>query len=212
MKDNPKNPRKITVAQLVGLRESMREFGDLSGIVWNRQTGKLVGGHQRIKAVQDAQGEEQIRVLRTYETPTPAGTVLEGRVTVGAEEFTYRVVDWPPAKEAAAMIAANKHGGSWDEPALARLLGELKADGQELDQVGITSEQEARLAALLKALDERDQSQAKQAPSQVKMVQCYLSVEEHINLMKRVAILRKFYGVKDITQTVLRALELEAAL
>lgn len=211
MKDNPKNPRKITVAQLVGLRESLKEFGDLSGIVRNMQTGNLVGGHQRIKAVQDAQKAPRIEIQRAYDPKTNAGTVLEGRIIVGAEEFTFREVSWPPAKEAAAMIAANKHGGSWDEAALARLLGGLKEGGQDLEAIGITTEQETKLANLLKALEEKDESDAKEQPAQVKMVQCYMSVEQHIDLMKKISVLRKVYGAKDITETVLKALEKVAA-
>lgn len=48
------NPRKITDAQLVALKKAMREYGDLSGIVVNRRTGHLVGGHQRVKGFDPA--------------------------------------------------------------------------------------------------------------------------------------------------------------
>lgn len=211
MKDNPRNPRKITVAQLIGLKQSLEEFGDLSGIVWNQQTGKLVGGHQRLEALKDEDPHEDVTILRTYDTPTRTGTIAEGKVTLKGEELSYRVVDWDPAKEGAAMIAANKHGGSWDEAALARLLGGLKESGQDLEAIGITQEQEAKLANLLKALEEKDESDAKEPPAQVKMVQCYMSVEQHIDLMKKISVLRKIYGAKDITETVLRALEKVAA-
>lgn len=211
MKDNPRNPRKITVAQMVGLKQSLEEFGDLSGIVWNQQTGKLVGGHQRLEALKEQDGQEEVTIIRQYDTPTRTGTIAEGRVRLNLELFSYRVVDWSPAKEGAAMIAANKHGGSWDEAALARLLGELKEGGQDLEAIGISPEQELKLANLLKALEEKDESDAKEQPAQVKMVQCYMSVEQHIDLMKKISVLRKVYGAKDITETVLRALEKVAA-
>ena len=45
----PYNPRFITDKKLEMLEHSINEFGDLSGIVFNIQTGNTVGGHQRIK-------------------------------------------------------------------------------------------------------------------------------------------------------------------
>ncbi len=45
------NPRTISDDQLERLKKSLEEFGDLSGIVFNRQTGNLVGGHQRLKVI-----------------------------------------------------------------------------------------------------------------------------------------------------------------
>ena len=46
------NPRTITDARSQQLAKSMGKFGDLSGIVFNRRTGRLVCGHQRIKHLQ----------------------------------------------------------------------------------------------------------------------------------------------------------------
>lgn len=43
----PYNPRKISPEGLENLAASLREFGDLSGIVRNVRTDRLVGGHQR---------------------------------------------------------------------------------------------------------------------------------------------------------------------
>jgi len=42
LKADPKNPRKISPEALDGLRYSLGEFGDLSGLVWNKRTGTLV--------------------------------------------------------------------------------------------------------------------------------------------------------------------------
>ena len=46
LKENEANPRTITDSQLDALRESMKAFGDLSGIIFNTKSKKLVGGHQ----------------------------------------------------------------------------------------------------------------------------------------------------------------------
>lgn len=57
------NPRKISADQLKNLKKSIEEFGDLSGIVFNRRTGNVVGGHQRLKCVpDDAQIEKTGRI------------------------------------------------------------------------------------------------------------------------------------------------------
>ena len=43
------NPRKIGDQALKALGEAMVRFGDLSGIVFNRRTGRLIGGHPVIR-------------------------------------------------------------------------------------------------------------------------------------------------------------------
>lgn len=48
------NPRTITPEALAGLRRSLQEFGLVEPIVWNRRTQRVVGGHQRLKAMQAA--------------------------------------------------------------------------------------------------------------------------------------------------------------
>ena len=42
------NPRKISKKAFEGLEVSLKKFGDISGIVWNKRTGNLVSGHQRV--------------------------------------------------------------------------------------------------------------------------------------------------------------------
>jgi ParB-like chromosome segregation protein Spo0J len=58
----PYNPRTITPEALAGLRRSIEEFGLVEPIVWNRRTGHVVGGHQRLKALQ-SMGERQTVVV-----------------------------------------------------------------------------------------------------------------------------------------------------
>ena len=48
------NPRKISPEQLKALGDALKVFGDLGGIVRNRKTGNLVGGHQRVKSLDPA--------------------------------------------------------------------------------------------------------------------------------------------------------------
>jgi len=47
----PYNPRTIDPEAMAGLRRSVKEFGLVEPIVWNRQTARVVGGHQRLQAL-----------------------------------------------------------------------------------------------------------------------------------------------------------------
>ncbi len=90
----PYNPRAITAEALTGLKVSLHEFGDISGLTWNRRTGHLISGHQRLKGLQEKYGDE---------LQVEGGVVI----TPAGERFPVRVVDWPEAKEKAANLAAN---------------------------------------------------------------------------------------------------------
>ncbi len=45
------NPRAMTERALAGLRSSIERWGLVEPIIWNRQTGRIVGGHQRYEAL-----------------------------------------------------------------------------------------------------------------------------------------------------------------
>jgi hypothetical protein len=45
------NPRTISPDAFEGLKKSIRRFGIVEPIVWNKRTGNIVGGHQRCKAL-----------------------------------------------------------------------------------------------------------------------------------------------------------------
>ncbi|KAA0255571.1 MAG: hypothetical protein EDM75_10520, partial [Chlorobiota bacterium] len=101
------NPRQIKDKNFKGLKYSLTEFGDISGIVFNSRTGNLVCGHQRVRALREEFGDLEITAEKVV---TPAG------------EFRIRIVDWDPDKERAANIAGNAETlqGEWTEA--ARLL------------------------------------------------------------------------------------------
>lgn len=49
------------------------------------------------------------------------------------ERFGFREVDWDPAKETAAMLAANNHAGEWENDMVRAMVRELDAGtAQEL--------------------------------------------------------------------------------
>ena len=89
LKKNERNPRKITAQQQAGLRASVEEFGDLGGIIYNVQSKRLVGGHQRSSVLSP---NSRIKIEKKYETPTRTGTVAEGYVIQNDERYSYREV------------------------------------------------------------------------------------------------------------------------
>ena len=70
------------------LKRSIEEFDLVEPLVWNRRTGHLVGGHQRL-------------------------TILRSQ---GITEVEVSVVDLPPAREKALNVALNNPNlaGDWD--------------------------------------------------------------------------------------------------
>lgn len=97
----PYNPRRISDRSLAGLGESIKRFGLVEPIVWNKQTGNVVGGHQRLRVLR-AQGESEASVV---------------------------VVDLAIGEEHALNVALNSPSiaGEWADD-LDRLLGEIRAD------------------------------------------------------------------------------------
>lgn len=96
----PYNPRVALAPgdpEYEALARSIDEFGLVEPLVWNRRTGNLVGGHQRL-AVLKARGERHAQVS---------------------------AVDLSIEQEKALNLALNKIAGRWDEGKLAALLGEL---------------------------------------------------------------------------------------
>ena len=125
LEKNPMNPRKISDEEKKLLSESMDRFGDLSGIVYNVETGMLVSGHQRAELL----GSSTVTVLNDYEEPTEVGTLALGYIeNADGEKFPYREVLWDRKTEAEAMIAANKIGGEFDNESLNKFFDEMGSD------------------------------------------------------------------------------------
>jgi len=119
LKPSSYNPRTITDEALSGLGTSLERFGDVSGIVVNSRTGKLVAGHQRVKALTLSHGDLPIKD-GFIETPE-------------SERFRVRVVDWDETTEKAANVAANNHliAGEFTED-LSDIIEELRDEIPDL--------------------------------------------------------------------------------
>lgn len=133
LKANPKNPRKISDEQRARLKKSLEALGDLSGVVYNVRTKRLVGGHRRSEELPP---DSEITIIEKYDRPTPAGTIAIGFITAWGERFNYREVDWDIPTETAAMLGANKHGGIWDEGLLIEHFMFLDNANIDLDLTG----------------------------------------------------------------------------
>jgi len=114
------NPRVMPPHEAEALKGSIERFGVVEPLVWNERTRRLVGGHQRLDALQ-ALGEQKAPVV---------------------------VVDFDEWEEKALNLALNKIHGEWDWERLSKVLDELASAHPELPSVaGFTDEELARIEA-----------------------------------------------------------------
>lgn len=149
LRNAPYNPRKITDEALAGLARSITEYGDLSGIVWNKTSGNLVCGHARLRAIREKYGDLPIE---------------DGCITLPTgERFAVRVVEWDERTERAANISANSQTiqGTWT-PDLFPLLEEIKLDTPDIfDTLHFDALYTMPFSAIEGADEERPQKQPK---------------------------------------------------
>lgn len=127
------NPRKMADDQHERLAASMVEFGDLSGIVFNRRTGRLIGSHQRRRHMPD---DTPIHIDGSRKRkPNVQGTIATGHVIIDGERWSYREVDVSEVTERAMNLAANQHSGEWDFELLPDVL-EFIEDDYDLAALG----------------------------------------------------------------------------
>lgn len=62
IKGAPYNPRKITDAERRKLKAGLQRHGLVSPITWNKRTGHIVGGHQRIASLDALAGTKEYRL------------------------------------------------------------------------------------------------------------------------------------------------------
>jgi len=120
------NPRRISDDDMTSLRRSIRFFGVVEPIVFNRRTRRVVGGHQRIEAA-----------------------LLENKPTLPTLEID---IDEPTEKQ--LNLALNRIGGTWDETALGRVLAELNAAGVDMANTGFRPGEIEKFIAATRASDE----------------------------------------------------------
>ncbi|WP_151191923.1 ParB N-terminal domain-containing protein [Desulfotomaculum copahuensis] len=107
---NPRKDLKPGEPEYEKLRRSIQEFGFVEPLVWNKRTGNLVGGHQRLKVL----------------------------IEQGVREVEVSVVDLDDQRERALNIALNKISGDWDNEKLKDLLEELDTGDFDIELTGFT--------------------------------------------------------------------------
>ena len=107
-KYNPRKDLKPGDPEFEKLKRSVEEFGYVEPIIWNRRTGVVIGGHQRLKVL----------------------------MHLGYTEVDCVVLDLNEQKEKALNIALNKISGDWDMPLLTALLKDLNESGFDATLTG----------------------------------------------------------------------------
>lgn len=130
------------------LKKSLDEFGDLSGVVFNRQTNRLIGGHQRVKVMPK---DAEIVYNEKFTEPDRVGTVAHGHIVIDGVQYAYRETEWGEEKEKAANLAANQHGGEWDFPKLTEWVNELDAINLDMELLGFDHTELENMMAPLRA-------------------------------------------------------------
>lgn len=105
---NPRKNLKPGDKEYEKLKKSIKKFGYVEPVIYNKRTGIVVGGHQRLKVLKD----------------------------LGYEEIDCVIVDLDEAKEKALNIALNKISGEWNNNLLADLLKELDQEGFDVTLTG----------------------------------------------------------------------------
>jgi hypothetical protein len=151
--NDPMNPRTMDRADFKALLASMKEFGDLSPIVRNVQTGHLVGGHRRKDTIIQRQKEgAQITYEYThkFDEPDNQGTIGLGYIIVDGQRYSYREVDWDINIQRSANVAANEIQGRFDDTMKAQVLYELgKVDKHLVEMTGAPQKELDRLMKII---------------------------------------------------------------
>ena len=105
---NPRKDLKPGDAEYEKLKRSIEQFGYVEPVIWNKTTGRVVGGHQRLKVLMD----------------------------MGMTEVDCVVVEMDADKEKALNIALNKISGDWDKDKLALLIADLQGADFDVSLTG----------------------------------------------------------------------------
>ncbi len=105
---NPRKDLKPGDPEYEKLKRSIEQFGYVEPVIWNKTTGRVVGGHQRLKVLLD----------------------------MGITEVECVVIEIDEEKEKALNIALNKISGDWDKDKLALLIADLQGADFDVSLTG----------------------------------------------------------------------------
>lgn len=116
-KYNPRKDLKPGDPQYENLKKSILEFDYVDPIIWNEQTGHIIGGHQRFKILKD----------------------------LGNKKLFVSVVNLSLEKEKALNVGLNKISGEWDDKALEELLREITTFDIDMALTGFSDDELSNL-------------------------------------------------------------------
>jgi ParB-like chromosome segregation protein Spo0J len=126
---NPYNPRTITKQARDKLAKGLKRHGLVQPVVWNKRTGRLVGGHQRLDIM------DSIMVSKLPKQKNPSKTINIDY------ELQVAVIDVDEAKEQeiAILLNAEQAMGGWDTEKMAKVFKEfdLSLDGIGFDKLDL---------------------------------------------------------------------------
>ncbi|QQT12933.1 MULTISPECIES: site-specific DNA-methyltransferase [Mobiluncus] len=118
---NPRKDLQPGDPEYEKLKRSLTEFGYVEPVIWNKTTGNIVGGHQRLKVLEEL-GHNTVDVI---------------------------VVELDETREKALNIALNKISGEWDNDKLALLIADLDASDFDAELTGFDDAEIAQLIGSL---------------------------------------------------------------
>lgn len=127
-KYNPRKDLKPGDAEYEKLKRSIEQFGYVEPVIWNKTTGRVIGGHQRLKILAD----------------------------LGLTEVDCVVVELSEEKEKALNIALNKINGEWDTNKLAMLISDLQGSDFDVSLTGFDEDELADLFSKIAEKEVKD--------------------------------------------------------
>lgn len=199
-----KNPRKITEKMFDTLSESLKEYGDLSGVVVNVRTGEVIGGNQRTAFFKQDPDNVKIEIVERNDKPSPQGTLAVGYIVYNGERYNYREVDWDETKSDRANILANKVGGFWDNDILANEfdIEDLRLAGFEDFELGFGKDEKIEIDT-----DDLTKTMDTYLEGTIKQIVLYFSAEQFNEVIPRMDKVMEHYGVANHTEAFLKLLE-----
>lgn len=138
MKEYRKNSKRTTDGEIQKLRESISLLGDISGIVFDVDSGEIICGNQR-SAIMNI-NEREIITIKELKKPDKFGTLLYGYVEWEGQKYSFRKVRWNEEQRQLANISANLMYSSYDYFELGKnftenVLKESGFDNHELKMI-----------------------------------------------------------------------------
>lgn len=156
LKPAPYNPREIDTKTKQKLKRSIQKFGLVEPLVWNKKTGHVVGGNQRLEVLKEL-GYKEVEVVE---------------------------VDLDLQQEQTLNIALNKIQGDWNYEKLKEILIELDLQKIDLEITGFDIEEIEQLLGYAPQVEQIQREKKTIEPFYAILIECE-NEEQQKTLLKR---------------------------